>query len=160
MKRTVVSLCVDKGEEEKKDKDCMKTSAFKKWRMVKVLLKMARFIAPRLKAPFIHRGGWKELSPLPGDSSEELEDSPADGRIIWFSRMVTLFFSLLRKVLIKGNCYGVTFSLSHLFPMSWTQKTKPFHRSIQGSWMAVVLSHCYGKLECKPEPVDEGIRAT
>ena len=77
MKRTVVSLCVDKGEEEKKDKDCMKTSAFKKWRMVKVLLKMARFIAPRLKAPFIHRGGWKELSPLPGDSSEELEDSPA-----------------------------------------------------------------------------------
>lgn len=64
MKSRVVSLCVDKGEEEKKDKECMKTSAFKKWRMVKVLLKMARFIAPRLKAPFIHRGGWKELSTL------------------------------------------------------------------------------------------------
>lgn len=35
----------------------MKTSAFKKWKMIKVLLKMARFVAEGLTAPFIHRGG-------------------------------------------------------------------------------------------------------
>lgn len=36
---------------------------------------------------------------------------------------------------------------------SWagTQKTKSLCRSSQGSWMAVILSHCHNKLKCKPE---------
>lgn len=31
--------------------------------------------------------------------------------------------------------------------MSWTQKTKLFSKSSQGSWMAVILSHCHNKIE-------------